>query len=144
MNKGKYFAIDFGDKRVGIALSDYNKEIAFPRDFLEYSSEKNLITQLKKLCQEEDVVKIILGLPIQMDGTFGERAKKTQKFFDKLKKAMPGMSIDFFDERLSTEFAVKALRGQGIKSKDQKGKRDAMSAQIILQNYLVSLNSSDT
>ena len=144
MNKGKYLAIDFGDKRVGIALSDYNKEIAFPRDFLEYSSEKNLITQLKQICQEEDVIKIILGLPIQMDGTFGERAKKTQKFFDQLKKAIPSMSIDFFDERLSTEFAVKSLRGQGIKSKDQKGKRDAMSAQIILQNYLVSLNSSDT
>ena len=52
---------------------------------------------------------------------------------------MPSMSIDFFDERLSTEFAVKALRGQGIKSKDQKGKRDAMSAQIILQNYLNSI-----
>jgi len=139
MNKGKYLAIDYGDKRVGIALSDYNKEIAFPRDFLTYTGDKNLISQLQKICEEEDVSKIILGLPIQMDGTFGERAKKTQKFFDKLKEAMPTMSIDFFDERLSTEFAVKSLRGQGIKDKDQKGKRDAMSAQIILQNYLSSL-----
>ncbi|MBN2306708.1 Holliday junction resolvase RuvX [Candidatus Peregrinibacteria bacterium] len=139
MNKGKYLAIDYGDKRVGIALSDYNKEIAFPRDFLEYSGESNLLKQLKKICKEEDVIKIILGLPIQMDGTFGERAQKTQKFFDKLKKAMPQMSIDFFDERLSTEFAVKSLRGQGFKAKDQKGKRDALSAQIILQNYLNSL-----
>lgn len=139
MNKGKYIAIDYGDRRVGLALSDYNKEISFPRDFLEYTSEKNLITQLRKLCEEEDVIKIILGLPIQMDGTFGERAKKTQKFFDKLKKAMPDMSVDFFDERLSTEFAVKSLHGQGIKAKDQKGKRDALSAQIILQNYLSSI-----
>ena len=139
MNKGKYLAIDYGDKRVGIAVSDYNKEIAFPRDFLTYGSEKDLISQLQKLCEEEDVSKIILGLPIQMNGVFGERAKKTQKFFDKLKETMPGMSVDFFDERLSTEFAVKSLRGQGIKAKDQKGKRDALSAQIILQNYLNSI-----
>ena len=139
MNKGKYLAIDYGDRRVGLALSDYNKEISFPRDFLEYTSEKGLLAELRKLCEEEGVIKIILGLPIQMDGTFGERAQKTQKFFDKLKKAMPTVPIDFFDERLSTEFAVKSLRGQGIKDKDQKGKRDAMSAQIILQNYLASL-----
>ncbi|MFH0838476.1 MAG: Holliday junction resolvase RuvX [Patescibacteria group bacterium] len=139
MNKGKYLAIDYGDRRVGIAFSDYNKEIAFPRDFLEYSDEKDLLDHLKKLCEEENVIKIILGLPIQMDGTFGERAKKTQKFFDKLKKTMPRINIDLFDERLSTEFAVKSLRGQGIKAKDQKGKRDALSAQIILQNYLNSL-----
>ncbi len=139
MNKGKYLAIDYGDKRVGIAVSDYNKEISFPRDFLTYAGEKNLVDQLKKICEEEDINKIILGMPIMMDGTIGDRAKKTQVFYDKLKEAMPQMSVDFFDERLSTEFAVKSLRGQGIKDKDQKGKRDAMSAQIILQNYLSSL-----
>lgn len=139
MNKGKYLAIDYGDKRVGVAVSDYNKEISFPRDFLTYTGEKNLIAQLKKICEEDDISKIVLGLPIQMDGTFGDRAKKTQVFYDKLKEAMPQINIAFFDERLSTEFAVKSLRGQGIKDKDQKGKRDAMSAQIILQNYLASL-----
>ncbi len=140
MSKGKFLALDYGDKRVGMAVSDYNKEISFPRDFLTYTGTKNLIAQLKKFCQEEDISKIILGLPIQMDGTFGDRAKKTQVFHDKLKEAMPDMPVDFFDERLSTEFAIKNLRGQGIKDKDQKGKRDAMSAQIILQNYLASLS----
>jgi putative Holliday junction resolvase len=139
MNKGKYLAIDYGDARVGIAVSDENKEISFPRDFLEYKSEKQLLQELKDVCEAENVVRIILGMPIMMDGTFGDRAKKTQKFHEKLKEVMPDMEITFFDERLSTEFAVKALRGQGIKAKDQKGKRDAMSAQIILQNYLSSL-----
>ena len=139
MNKGKYLAIDYGDKRVGIAISDYNKEISFPRDFLTYTGEKNLIDQLQKICEEEDISKIILGMPIMMDGTIGDRARKTQIFHGKLKEAMPHMNVDFFDERLSTEFAVKSLRGQGVKDKDQKGKRDAMSAQIILQNYLASL-----
>jgi len=142
MNKGRYLAIDYGDKRVGVAVSDYNKEVAFPRDFLTYTGEKDLIRQLKTLCEKDDIIKVILGLPIMMDGTFGDRALKTQKFFDKLREEMPQMSIDLFDERLSTEFAVKSLRGQGIKAKDQKGKRDALSAQIILQNYLSSIQQS--
>ena len=140
MNKGKYLAIDYGDKRVGVAVSDFNKEIAFPRDFLTYTSEKNLIDQLNRICEEDQVIKVILGLPIMMDGTLGDRAKKTQVFYDKLKFAIPRVPVEFFDERLSTEFAVKSLRGQGIKDKNQKGKRDAMSAQIILQNYLNSLS----
>ncbi|MBU0577542.1 Holliday junction resolvase RuvX [Patescibacteria group bacterium] len=141
MTKGKYLGIDFGDKRVGIAISDFNKEISFPRDFLEYKSTRGLITEIKKLCEEEQITKIVLGLPIQMDGTFGERAIETQKFFDKLKKHLQGIDIDFFDERLSTEYASKALHKQGIRAKEQKGKRDTLSAQIILQNYLNSLRS---
>jgi putative Holliday junction resolvase len=142
MSKGKYLGIDFGDRRVGIAISDENKEISFPRDFLEYENVKTLLASLKAICEHDEVSKIILGLPIMMDGTLGERAQKTQVFFDKLKKTMPRMDITFFDERLSTEFAVKALRGQGMKDKDQKGKRDSASAQIILQNYLSSLHKS--
>ena len=138
-SKGKYLALDYGDKRVGMAISDINKEISFPRDFLEYNKVSDLITTLKHFCEEEGISKIVLGLPIHMDGRLGERAKKTQVFYAQLKEAMPKMMIAFFDERLSTEFAVKSLRGQGIKDKDQKGKRDMMSAQIILQNYLASL-----
>lgn len=139
MGKGKYLAIDYGDKRVGIAVSDENKEVSFPRDFLEYVSEKQLLATLTKICEEDGIVKIILGLPIMMDGQLGDRARKTQLFHAKLKEAMPKMDITFFDERLSTAFAIHNLRGQGIKDKDQKGKRDAASAQIILQNYLSSL-----
>jgi putative holliday junction resolvase len=141
MTKGKYLGIDFGDKRVGIAVSDFNKEIAFPRDFLEYESSNWLIDRISRICEEDQVVKIILGLPVNMDGTFGERALKTMEFFNKLKEAIPGVSIECFDERLSTEYAVKALHAQGIKSKNQKGKRDALSAQIVLQNYLNSLKN---
>ena len=97
MNKGKYLAIDYGDRRVGIALSDFNKEIAFPRDFLEYAGEKQLLASLQKLCEEEQVTKIILGLPIMMDGTFGDRAKKTQVFYEKLREVLPRTAIEFFD-----------------------------------------------
>ena len=140
MDKGRYLGLDFGDRRVGIAVSDLNKEIAFPRDFLEYKNIKTLLESIRQICEVDGIVKIVLGLPIQMDGTFGERARKTQVFFDALKKAIPEIPIDFFDERLSTQYAIKALGQQGIRAKNQKGKRDTLSAQIVLQNYLNSLH----
>lgn len=139
MTKGKFLALDFGDKRVGMAVSDENKEISFPRDFFEYHKIQELLDHLKLFCRDEGIIRIVLGLPIHMDGRLGERAEKTQQFFNQLKTVMPNMDIVFFDERLSTEFAVKSLRGMGIKARDQKGKRDTLSAQIILQNYLASL-----
>ena len=141
MTKGKYLGIDYGDKRVGIAISDFDKEIAFPRDFLEYGNLTGVASQIGKICEEEQIIKIIVGLPIHMDGTFGERAEKTMKFFNKLKESLPDIEVEYFDERLSTEYAVNSLRQQGIKAKDQKGKRDALSAQIVLQNYLTSLKN---
>lgn len=139
MSNTTYLGIDFGDRRVGIAVSDWTKDIAFPRDFFEYDEMDVLIDQLRQLCDEEGVEKIVLGLPLHMDGKVGERAKKTHVFADLLKKRMPNMDIILFDERLSTEYANQTLRKQGIRAKNQKGKRDALSAQIILQNYLNSL-----
>ena len=139
MTKGKYLAIDFGDRRVGLAISDYDKQIAFPRDFLVFSKIDELIEKLKGFCAEEQVVKIIVGLPIEMDGTFGDRFMKTQKFGDKLKKAVDPIPVEYFDERLTTKQSISRLHEQGIKTKEQKGQRDMVSAQIILEAYLKSL-----
>ena len=136
MNKGKYLAIDFGDRRVGLAISDLDKEIAFPRDFLEYKSLKGLINQIKAFCDEEQVIKVVIGLPIEMDGTFGDSVIKTQKFGDKLKEAIHPTPVEYFDERLTTKQSIRKLQEQGFKAKDQKGQRDMVSAQIILEGYL--------
>jgi len=138
--KGKYLGLDFGDRRTGVAISDPDKSIAFPRDFIEYKRMDELIEIIRMTCEEDQISKIILGLPIQMNGIMGERAMKTQDFYVFLKKALPEIPIEFFDERLSTQYAVNVLRSGGVRAKDQKGKRDAISAQIILQNYLNSIN----
>jgi len=138
MSKGKYLAIDYGDRRVGLAISDFDKQIAFPRDFLE--NNRNLVSQIKKFCHEEQIVKVIIGLPIEMDGTMGERAVKTYEFGDKLKKSIAPMPVDYFDERLTTKEATKKLHQQGLKERDQKGQKDMVSAQIILEAYLKTLN----
>ncbi|PIZ72131.1 Holliday junction resolvase RuvX [Candidatus Peregrinibacteria bacterium CG_4_10_14_0_2_um_filter_43_11] len=136
MNKGKYLAIDFGDKRVGIAISDLDKAIAFPRDFLTYSHLSDLSKQIAMLCEQESVVKIIIGLPIQMDGTMGDRVKKTIEFGDRLKQTIHNVSIDYFDERLTTQQAIHRMQAQGTKAKNQKPFTDSLSAQVILETYL--------
>ena len=139
MTKGKYLAIDFGDRRVGLAISDFDKQIAFPRDFLEYKKIDELIDRIKTFCTEEQVIKVIVGLPVEMDGTMGEQVIKTYKFGDKLKKAIGPIPVDYFDERLTTKEATKKLHQQGIKEKEQKGQKDMVSAQIILEAYLKNM-----
>lgn len=139
MSKGKYLAIDYGDRRVGIAISDLNKEIAFPREFLAYKSADDLIARIGELCRQEPVVKIIIGLPIEMDGKAGERVKKTYQFGQKLAAAFPSVAIEYFDERLTTQAAEKKLRQIGVKARDQKGEKDAIAAQLILETYLHQL-----
>ncbi len=138
MTKGKYLAIDYGDRRVGLAISDFDKQIAFPRDFLE--NKRDLIPQIKQFCREEQVVKVVIGLPVEMDGTMGERAIKTYEFGDKLKKAIHPISVDYFDERLTTKEATQKLHQQGFKEKEQKGQKDMVSAQIILEAYLKAVS----
>lgn len=140
MNKGKFLAIDFGDRRAGIAVSDLDKQIAFPRDFFVYDSEDKLIERIKAFCKDEHIIKIILGLPVKMDGSIGEQFIKTQKFGNRLKKEVKPVPIEYLDERLTTKESIKKLSQQGVKAKDQKGQKDMVSAQIILETYMLSRN----
>ncbi len=137
MSKGKYLSIDFGDRRVGLAISDFDKQIAFPRDILE--NNRSLVRQIKQFCKDEQIIKVIVGLPVEMDGTMGDRVIKTYEFGDKMKEAIYPIPVDYFDERLTTKEATKKLHQQGIKEKEQKGQKDMVSAQIILEAYLKSL-----
>ncbi|MBN2096017.1 Holliday junction resolvase RuvX [Candidatus Peregrinibacteria bacterium] len=139
MSKGKYLAIDYGDRRVGLAISDFDKQIAFPRDFLEYKKTDELIDQIKIFCREGQIIKVIVGLPVEMDGTMGERVIKTYEFGDKLKKAIHPTPVEYFDERLTTKEATRKLHQQGIKEREQKGQKDMVSAQIILEAYLKNM-----
>ncbi len=141
MSKGKYLALDYGDERTGVALSDEDKMIAFPRDFLLSRDLTDLFVKIKRICEEESVIKIIIGLPIEMDGTFGVRVEKTQEFGSALQNLLK-IRIEYFDERLTTLQSAKSLTGYGISAKSQKRGIDSASAQLILQTYLKSLINS--
>ncbi len=136
MTKGKILAIDYGDKRVGVAISDYNKEIAFPRDFLENNNQ--VIDHLRDIIEEEEVIKVILGLPLEMSGQQGESALKAMEFGRKLMRQVT-VPVEFFDERLTTKQASDKLSAMGVKQKEQKQGIDSASAQVMLEAYLNSL-----
>ena len=126
--------IDFGSKRVGLALSDRLNLIASPYRTLNYISEKELIAQLKSIVYENNIEIFVLGLPINMKGEDTIQTKKVRNF----KKLLSGLGLPviYEDERLSSISAKNSLVLQNIKTGHHKGAIDRTAAAIILQQYL--------
>jgi putative Holliday junction resolvase len=126
--------IDFGSKRVGLALSDRLNLIASPYRTLDYVSEKELIAQLKSIVYENNIEIVVLGLPINMKGEDTIQTKKVRNF----KKLLSGLGLPviYEDERLSSISAKNSLVLQNIKTGHHKGAIDRTAAAIILQQYL--------
>ena len=131
---GRTLGIDFGSKRVGLALSDRLNLIASPYKTLNYISEKELIVQLKSIVYENNIEIFVLGLPINMKGEDTIQTKKVRNF----KKLLSGLGLPviYEDERLSSISAKNSLVLQNIKTGHNKGAIDRTAAAIILQQYL--------
>ena len=131
---GRTLGIDFGSKRVGLALSDRLNLIASPYKTLNYISEKELIAQLKSIVYENSIEIFVLGLPINMKGEDTIQTKKVRNF----KKLLSGLGLPviYEDERLSSISAKNSLVLQNIKTGHNKGAIDRTAAAIILQQYL--------
>jgi len=131
---GKALGIDFGTKRVGLALSDRSNIIASPYRTLNYVSEKDLITQLETVISENDIEILVLGLPINMKGEDTVQTKKVRNFKEILSTLQ--IPIVFEDERLSSVSAINSLILQNVKTGHNKPEIDKTAAAIILQQYL--------
>jgi putative Holliday junction resolvase len=138
----KILALDPGDKRVGLAISDVTHTLARPLDFLPANPFANLVKELKKLIGPEEIGLILVGVPRNMDGSYGEAATKAREFIEHLKLAIPVPSKGV-DERLSTVQASRLLQEGGHNTRAQKGKIDSTAAAVILQSYLDSMHLSD-
>ena len=130
---GRVLGIDHGDVRMGIALSDPTEFLASPLCVLD--STKAGLDQIIALIAEHEVEKIVVGLPRNMDGSYGSATEKVRVFIEKL-KTRTAVPVFEWDERLSTVSAHNALREAGLDGKQRKGVVDKVAAQIILQNYL--------
>jgi putative holliday junction resolvase len=120
----KILGIDYGSKRVGIAISDESHTLA--REYNIFSP-KEFWEQIEKLCKEEEVGKIVIGLPLNMSGGHTDTTRSAQEFADKLEEKL-GIAVEYMDERLSSVMAGNLPGG--------KKNVDSLAAQIILQNYL--------
>ncbi|MBO4701988.1 MAG: Holliday junction resolvase RuvX [Lachnospiraceae bacterium] len=140
MNNERLMGLDFGSKTVGVALSDPTGLIASPLEIIEREREDKLrktFSRIEELIEEYKVTKIVLGLPLNMDSSEGERVRKTEEFKEALERRT-GLEIVFWDERLSTVEAHDIMTEAGVKGIDRKKFVDKIAASIILQGYMDS------
>lgn len=128
----KVMALDVGKKRIGIALSDYLQVIATPCVCIDREPEAKALEEIVKIAKENRVEKIVVGVPINMDGSYGAQAKDCIDFSQKL----TGFDIILEDERLTSEEAEERLRERKVNFRKNKGLVDIESACIILEQYL--------
>lgn len=127
--------LDVGEKRIGIAIGDELDIIASPLTVVERRSGD--LVRIRDLTREKGVDRLVVGLPIGMSGREGPQAASVREFAAELQEVLGAMPhIDFWDERLTTVVAERALRERGNRRNRPKGEVDAMAAAVILQGYL--------
>lgn len=130
--------IDFGDRRIGVAVSDPGGTIAFPHGTLEYSGKMGVaLDMVVEATRQTGASCVVVGLPYNMDGTRGRQADRTASFIGELKQRLGAeVVVTSWDERLTSVQAERVLTEAGVKAKKQKGKVDRIAAALILQAYL--------
>ena len=131
----KYIGLDLGTKTLGIATSDLTGTIASPYKTIRYSKEESMIAELLIVLEEKEIEKIVIGMPINMNGSKGESALRTEDFINIL-KTKTNIVIDIQDERLSTREAQNILISADVSRMKRKKVIDKLAAVVILQNYL--------
>jgi putative Holliday junction resolvase len=132
--------LDVGDVRIGIAVSDVLGSGAHPLCTLTRTNRQRDITVIGDLVSIHEVERIIIGLPISLDGTLGAQAEKVQKFGNRLSKGLK-VPVEFLDERFTTSEAEEILDRVNMDPKERKKVIDQISAVIILDEYLRSNTS---
>ena len=128
-------AVDYGKSRTGLAICDKKEILSFPLEVVEEKNMEILCEKIKEKIIENKAELAIIGLPKNMDGSLGESAKNSKKLGEKLKSII-NINIDFWDERKTTVTAHEYLNQTNTRGKKRKSIIDAVSATIILQNYL--------
>ena len=131
----KLLGVDYGERRTGVAISDDSRTIAFPRETLECPRAEQAAAAVARLAEGERVAGIVVGYPLNMNGTAGPRAARTDEFLAELAKRT-AIPLKKWDERLSTKIAEAALIEAGTRREKRRGVVDKLAAQIILQGYL--------
>ena len=135
MAQGKIMALDYGEVRIGIAMTDLLQTIASPFETYKRKDTEKDLNFLSELAKNNSVVKIVIGLPLNMDGSEGDRAKATREFGEKLKDRC-GLKIEYIDERLTSVEAEEILIESGMRREKRKEVIDKIAASLILESYL--------
>ena len=131
----RILALDHGTKRIGVAISDELKMIAQPLEFIPAEPLKDAFARLQTILVEKPTELILVGLPRNMDGTYGPAAEKVRAFVEQLKLVV-AVPIRTWDERLTSAQANRVLLQGNVRREKRKEKVDAVAAAILLQSYL--------
>ena len=134
MKKGRKLGLDFGSTRIGVAICDPDGILATP--FSTLPSGPELIAQISSICESEEIVAIVVGLPRSLSGEISHAANLVNDFIMQLTAHLPDLPILTFDERFTTTLANQALRASGRSAKDGRAVIDQIAAVNILQSYL--------
>ena len=137
----RIMGIDYGNARIGVALSDELQMLAHPTETIVMAKVANPVARIAALVSEKNVELIVVGLPRHMNGRVGTSADEASSFADKL-RAKVECEVRTWDERLSTVAAQRALREAGKSVRESRGYIDQVAAQMLLQSYLDSLLSN--
>ena len=133
----KIMGLDYGSVTVGVAISDAMLLSAQPVEVIKL---RQTLARIQVLAEENDVGRIVLGYPKNMNNSEGERVERTKEFMEKL-KARTGLEVVLWDERLSTVSAMDVLKEGGVRSEHRKTYVDKIAASLILQGYLDSIRN---
>lgn len=133
----RILALDIGERRIGVAVSDGLKLTAQGLETIKHSGVTSTVSKIKKLVEEYSVGKIIVGMPLNMDGSKGKSALLAEEFVRLLEGEIP-VSIETMDERLTTAQGERMLLEADVSRKKRKLSIDKIAAQLILQSYLDS------
>ena len=127
-------ALDIGDVRIGVAVSDPTRTIASPVDIIRRTGWGPDTRAIKAICDRYETTLLVSGLPLNMDGTEGFQAKKVRALCEQLTRS--GLSVSYQDERLSTVTAEEALLEGNVSRDERRGKVDKVAAAVILEQWL--------
>lgn len=127
--------IDFGERRIGVAISDPQGSYALPSETLERTDDASALAAIAAIARREDVAWIVVGEPLRSDGTAGPPAVRARRFAARL-GVLSGLPVETIDETLTSREADHRLREAGVPSARRQERRDALAAQLLLQEAL--------
>lgn len=132
--KHRILAVDFGEKRIGLALGGPD-EVAIPLTTLRRRSDRQAVHAIRDIAREKEVGRLVVGEPRRLDGGVGDAARRTRAFAAKLERAT-GLPVTLVDEKLTSIAAEDRLREAGVEIRDDPGRIDQVAAQILLEEFL--------
>ena len=133
--RGRVMALDVGERRIGVAVSDPTRTLAAPLTTLRAQPRDHVLQRIAQLTREHEIVELVVGLPLTLSGEVGPQAKSVYGFIETLQAAV-SLPIHTFDERLTSVEAERIMVELGLKPEQRRARIDEVAASIILQDFL--------